>query len=245
MRLNKVLLALACCSLATAMFATQAQASIFLGVGDLIQVADTPGRLGNGGEFQLKKGPTFTTIHRTFCAELTETINLGQTYKVGGLTLGTVMSGKSLTLGAARLFRSFYDASLATPAAVLIGTGNGTNNLYRFNGTDAERAADGRAMQLALWNMMGFSIAAQDNYNTSNTFNMAIKAKADNWIAYATAFSGSNANFFGVRIVNIVGTNGTGNFQDQLTVIPEPGSLLIWSLVGLGFATMIGKRIRD
>src|SRR5690606_24344924 len=57
-----------------------------------------------------------------------------------------------------------------------------------------------------------------------------------------------------VQIINLVGSNGSGNYQDQLVLIPgdvppppgagvpEAGSLAIWGL--LGMATAVGCRWR-
>jgi hypothetical protein len=69
---------------------------------------------------------------------------------------------------------------------------------------------------------MGF-----DTTSVLNSEPTDIKAKATTWINYISSMnssSNSSSDLFGVRIMNLQTLNGA-NAQDQLTAVPEPGSL--------------------
>jgi hypothetical protein len=85
-----------------------------------------------------------------------------------------------------------------------------------------QRGRDGRALQIAIWNGMGF-----DTASILNSESAEIKTKANTWISYVSnmnSSSNSSSDLFGVRIMNLQTLNGA-NAQDQLTAVPEPGSL--------------------
>ncbi len=232
MKFNRFTVALACCLILGVGGTTTVQASI-VNVGDTISFSSPSYRIGNGGEFKVNRiSPNAqTNLFRTFCVELSEQIGFNTNYKVGGITTGTVASNRALTKATAALYLGFRGA-----------TGNILGQTYSYGG-GALQGTDGRSLQLAIWKTMGwdvangFSGAWGSSLNTE--YNNDTKAKA--WVTAATAVvfpSGGDA-FGWVRVINVVGTNGSGNFQDQLTLIPEPGSFLIWSLVGIGLISVV------
>ncbi len=213
-------------------------------VGDTISFSSPSYRIGNGGEFRVNRiSPNAqNNIFRTFCVELTETINFGTHYTVGGITTATVMSNKALSTGAAALYLGFRQA-----------TGTILGQSYDLGG-GAQQGADGRSLQLALWHTMGWSSSwgssLQTEYNGDT--------KAQNWVAAANVFSFAfSSDAFGyVRVMNVREYNVNGdqtdangqryyNRQDQLTIIPEPGSLLVWGALSLSVSGLaLGRRRR-
>ena len=211
-------------------------------IGAHVRFSDGPGN-GNGGEFNMAidyspSGPFVADANtRTFCVELTEHISFGTTYKVGNLSFATVLSNKALTTKTAALFKAF-------------AAGIGTNTVSTILGVSYDRAnatnnnADARSLQLAIWKTMGWD--TETIWGTGYGAEYAANTKAQSFVTAATNYANNNftGDFYGVRVINLVGTNGTGNFQDQLTIVPEPGSIAIWGLMSLGVAGICNKRRR-
>lgn len=230
MKMKKLILATACSLLIVALGTINVQASI-VNVGDTISFSSPSYRTGNGGEFEVNRiSPNAqSNLFRTFCVELTETIGFGTHYKVGGISTATVLSGKSLTTATAALYVGFRS-----------NTGTILGQSYSYAG-GTQQGIDGRALQLAIWHTMGWAAGNLWGTILDNEYNSNSKAQA--LVAAASVFNfGGGADSFGnVRIMNVVGADGTGNFQDQLTLVPEPGSFLIWSLVGMGLVFVVGS----
>ncbi len=215
---------------------SQANASL---VNSLIKLQDGPGS-GNGGEFKVYLQPNNTTaFFHTFCCELSEVISFGTTYKIQNLSTTTVLSGKSLTTDTAWLFASWWNGS--NKGLTNSGTFNLGSQSYALGGG---RNADARSLQLAIWYTMGWNSAS---IWTSGGYaaEYALNAKAQTWVTEAqNVESSSYSTDFGVRVMNLTDSNGFGNFQDQLTLVPEPGSFLIWTMVAAGMGSVVSRRRR-
>ena len=203
--------------------ASSADASFIVKPGDFVQLYETPNRVGNGGEFLYKRNTTNTNWSsssldsaRTFCCEMTEFMNFNTTYRVDSVGTTTVATGKTLTVGVASLYRQWYDGMISNQNSIQIA---GVSYTYNNN---VQRGRDARALQVAIWNGMGFNTTSVLNAEAAD-----IKAKANTWINYVSsmnATSSSSTDLFGIRIMNLKNLNGE-HAQDQLTAVPEPGSL--------------------
>lgn len=235
--LKKKLQMLSVALITSVLLVSSADASIY------VKLFNGPGN-GNGGEFKLAidqnyNGTFAADINtRTFCVEITENISFGTAYKVAGITTGTVLSGKALTLETAALFKAFYSGIGTTVASTILGV----NYRRSADENDANYNADARSLQLAIWHTMGWHTTWSSSY--ANEY--AADTKAQAFVAAATTYAGNNfdAGFYGVRVLNLTNSSGSQNFQDQLTVIPEPGSIAIWGLLTLGVAGISNKRRR-
>lgn len=197
-------------------------------VGALIKLYDGPGN-GNGGEFKVNvKNPGasgFTNdSFRTFCVEISEHISFGTTYKVKSITNKTDQSGKTLTARTAALFQGFIDGLGSTGVTKILGID------YRRNSVSHQNA-DGRSLQLAIWKSMGWdSEAIWTTGGYKNEFQN--NSKANLW--YNAILPPDSSSYSRVGIMNLSDSNGNGNYQDQLVIVPEPFSIVIWGLVALG-----------
>jgi hypothetical protein len=220
------------------MLVSSAEASI------RVKLNDGPGA-GNGGEFKLAidyvdtGGFAADVNTRTFCVELSEFINFGTVYTVGSISTATKLSNKSLTMKTAALFKAFYAGIGTTTTSAILGVD------YRrsSNESDTNYNRDARSLQLAIWKTMGWdseAIWVSGGYKAEYDAigGSGIGDKARDFVAAATTFVSSYAdpNFYGVRILNLTNSSGTANYQDQLTVVPEPGSIAIWGLLSMGLA---------
>ncbi len=219
-------------------------------VGAHIKLYDGPGS-GNGGEFKVSVdySPTNGTFQadafRTFCVEISEHIAFGATYRVMSLTTATT-TGKNLTVQAAALYRAFWDGIGTTGTTSILG--QDYRRTFNPSGTATSNyQADARSLQLAIWKTMGWDTTAlwtSGGYGSEYNNN----AKARNWVAEANRVAAGvgpdSEDFFGVRIMNLTGRTGTGHYQDQLVVIPEPRSLAIWGLAIVGIGVVICLRLR-
>lgn len=211
-----------------------AEASFIVKPGDFVQLYETPNRVGNGGEFLYKRNVSNTNWNstsldsaRTFCCEMTEYMNFNTTYKVASVGTTTVSTGKTLTVGVASLYRQWYDGMVSNQNSIQIA---GVTYTYNNN---VQRGRDARALQIAIWRGMGFDTTSVLNAEAAD-----IKDKANTWITYVTSMnstSSSSADLFGIRIMNLKTLNGADS-QDQLTAVPEPGSLggLLLLIAGAG-----------
>lgn len=211
-------------------------------------------RTGSGGEFQLGmvSPNAIPNYFHTFCAETGE--NLGgsnQVYYVASVGLTALNQGGTLTSASAALYRDYYNGMVAANYGYQYVTGgtyapasNAQGNALdfslggsgvTFDMQDAStRRNSGKAVQDALWRML---------YGTSTS---GAATAIYNWYTSNYDAAGGADGYFGVRIANLVFDNNRNQrSQDQFVMtIPEPGSLAIWGLIGLGCTVMASRRRR-
>jgi hypothetical protein len=213
-------------------------------VGDTLNFNTSLGyRTGSGGEFAVSRNAPISTPNyfHTFCAEIGEYIYNGENVTVSALstTSSSSIPVNTLSFGAAKLFSDYYNGIAASNYGFGIGTdfvlpGGATgSNPVTFSLSDAagNRAADGSAVQIALWHLIGetqapaLSGASLDLFNFYNVDANVV----------------DDPNYFGVRIANLTGAtlqqNVTGewtyNRQDQFVMVPEMSTIAVWSVLSL------------
>jgi hypothetical protein len=179
--------------------------------GDYVKFSDRPG--SPGGEFRLtvydKPGGSPVDSFITFCMQMTEYMDFTSAFVVKDVTMQTddLPSGDPLDERTAYLYTQFRNGSLS-----------GYN--YGPNGTGDATSAN--LLQRAIWHFEGENIADQSN----NPFVIA----ANNAVNH-----GVWSGFGNVRVLNLFYQNGA-RAQDQLTMVPEPSTLILLSsgLAALG-----------
>jgi hypothetical protein len=197
-------------------------AAIDVQVGDTVKLS---GQLysANQGPFKMTN-VTGGNNFETFCAEVKEYFSPGSTYIVAGLSDKNVASNNFLT-----------------PYAAWVYTKYRTDAVWR---STIDTPTEYNWVQNAIWAGMvpggsgttpgGVGSEYWKHYNQillmSNT-NLANIGISDAEFALSGWTSGSLGN---VRVANLV-TPGRDhvNSQDQLVLVPEPMSVIVWSLLGL------------
>jgi len=185
--------------------------------GDIITLNYGSAHSGNGGEFLITSS---SYSFETFCLETDEFFTPGKSYKVAGVTDSAQRGGSNTNLG------DILDNKTAWLYYMFR-----TNQLDDYNNDSASAGA----LQNAIWYIEEeiTSISGQ----ALIWYNAADQA--------VTAYNWSNNGQ--VAVVNIVDTNygvGTTNYykQDQLTLVPEPTSLILLGLGLLGIAVLRRKQ---
>lgn len=205
-----------------------------------VLVAGRPNAINNGGEFRIEvvggaglaaMGFHAGRVFDTFCIELDETVNVGNTYDVyindtaygGGADTGGGSGfsgdGDPLSAQTAYLYTQFWNGSLAFYEFGESGeTGGGL--LGGLN-----RAQTARALQLAIWVLEGEIADVTGAAGTSAERDLA------DWYIFEANNSGWTT-IGQVRVLNM-GTNGQN--QDMLIIIPLPqaGALAALGIGGL------------
>ncbi len=174
-----------------------------------------------GGEFSVYAPPgSNQPLFTTFCIEPNEHISLGSTYYVGSVTTTIKYNGGTqpidLNTFSAFLFHEFARNSWSQA-------------IFDYNDANA-RKADDELLQNAIWHFQ------YGGYGTATT-NEFIKY-AEDW-ASQKGWTGTGD----VAVMNLWGDrNYTEKKQDQLTLVPEPTSLL---LMGFGLVGLAGLRRKE
>jgi hypothetical protein len=189
---------------------SQSRAGIM--IGDQIKLSDGVGFPAGIFEIDILNRPVEPNF-KTFCVELTETIDFTHTFIVNNISTTTVADGKSLTSYAAWLYDRFRRGTLAS-----------------FNPLSD---TDVNTLQLAIWKAIGYvqaDVALHIGPGWYNTYNTVLGTKP--WAANFNTDVVNNAwsGIGSVRVVNLKTTLNT-NAQDQLAIIPEPYSALVWTLL--------------
>jgi hypothetical protein len=192
---------------------------------------------GNGGAFDWKvtalghpiadygaDPPTIGEHFSTFCTELTQTISAGTTYKVKTNPYTPVVGGSSntsgktwLDLSGVFLFERWSDGALAWAGH-----------------TSSDIAA---AVQVALWKSENYS-----NSSISSNGGLTASAYTTQISTWLTAFGYTGTwTSDNTKVVELT-TLANGYAQDQIVLVsvpeeheavPEPISVLVWTLLGL------------
>ena len=192
-------------------------------VGQHIYFGNGPGDT-RGGEFEVYDWVSDEKLFDTFCLEIVEYIGIGKTYEfvVADISTGAINGGKyggnpdPLDPMTAYLYHHFF---------------HGTLDGYDYNG---DRVASADALQNAIWhienefssgpfipNYNDFTILANDEVNIKK-----------NWTGLRD-----------VRVINLTDTEGYAK-QDQITVVPEPATMLLFGFGLIGLAVVGRKKFQ-
>jgi hypothetical protein len=222
MLLKKALLsALSLVLVATVLGQSATEASIL--VGDNIRFIDQNGTNG-GGEFGVAKLPNVNTeLFRTFCLEKNEFIDFDAAgFRVDDISTSAVGGGigggnpDPISASTAWLYYKFATGALAG---------------YNY-GTDASA----NELQDAIWHLEQEITLGSPN---SNQFINAANSASSAELAFAVTRT---------RVLNISWATARGDFgqgqaaQSMLYVIPEPGSFLVWGVLGLAGVGLTNRR---
>lgn len=203
-------------------------------VGDHIKVGDglgSPGGIFHIDDLNIPGSPDFDT----FCVEITEFINDTSTFAVENIGLITSQGGKTLSSYSAWLYNRFLDRAT-----------NGFTS--SFNVTFS---SDINALQLAIWLGIGYTPTEIQAHIGSGWYaNYSAVLNSKPWQAQFAADT-SWTGVGDIRVLNLRKLDANGEYtdyaQDQLVRtphMPEPTSVLIWSLLTCCVSGLSARRAR-
>ncbi len=190
-----------------------------------------PGGNPDGLAFRDNAGGSSTSSFVSFCLELTQNISNSTLYSMVSFNLANApVPSSSLTpmgaVAAGLMQRMWYQQITSQPTAA-------TNPL---NDSDAMAA-----FQMAIWELV-YDSDTDLSLGTLNAPGSTIKNLAQSYLNAAVADpNGPKANLLALSLSDNPDTKV--DFQDQVVeIVPEPASILAWSLIGGCF--VVGHRIR-
>jgi len=224
-------------------------ASGTLATGDKVRFTNGPGGTSGGefGIYETAAGGSGTVDYdfRSFCVQLSESVNFTSEFYVGGIS-GVVTSSSGttpLSLMAAALFRQY---SLGLDAYI---TSGGTATTFDFFGDSSAKytysgstaassltnaaSSDADDLQRAIWSSLGEIAPVSNKFTT----------------AY---FNAGTVNVGGVAVIDLRAGSATGaHRQDQLywtgggddfQSVPEPTSFALFALGMVGVGVAVRRR---
>lgn len=212
--------------------------------GSIVNFTDGVGN-GQGGAFNgsVVSGAAgaWNNSFESFCLEYNESFSFGTNYMVGGVTNHTVNAPGAygtytgnepghtstqdpISAGTAWLFTQFFTTNLS-------------NNATWGN---ASQATKNTALQEAIWSLEGESFGS-----------MSALANSYKTLAESAVSSGAWSGIGNVRVLNLFGQDGQGNYtkhvQDQIYMVssvPEPETYALM-LAGLALVGGVARRRRN
>jgi hypothetical protein len=207
--MRKLLFAVAAVSMIVLIVAPSVMAG--LAVGDKIQFSDREG-YGRGGEFGVVNALAPTTeLFRTFCVEETEFLNFGPLFNVVGITNDAVKGSETVS-----------DPISSETKYLFWQFANGSLSNYDYMSSTPEHNLDADALQNAIWSLEGET--ASINIQTG-----LWRTEAINAVAAGPGIWDAN-----VKVLNLTWSSDGSLAQDVLVTVPEPATIIIWSLLGAG-----------
>jgi hypothetical protein len=191
-----------------------------LSSGDWIKLNPGYGNASGGGAFAVYDNNDNFLNFYTFCVEYNEHISYNTNYYIGSITDSAIQGG--LSGGIPDPVTGVNSDPLSSESAYLY---------YKWTTNQiAHNAENANALQLVIWKFEGEWTGLLTGLASS---------------FYSDASNNKNGSLYGVQIMNLytnTHTNTNGQLdsyaQDQLVLVPEPGTLLFLGagLLGLGFA---------